>query len=112
MKTILTKEEKTRQEERRILFNQTKREAQIKKGKTINLVERIFSEPFQYLAFEETNGLRLKKFPYFRKQDLILRINTSCDNYFMSNEYKYLHKLEEIQTEYEKMFDKTLKRVD
>jgi hypothetical protein len=112
MKTILTKEEKTRQEERRILFNQTKRESQIKKGKTINLVERVFSEPFQYLVFEEIIGLCLKKFPYFRKQDLILRVNTNLDSYVMPNELKYSHKLEEIQTEYEKMFGRVLKKVN
>jgi|GEM_PF-6807537 len=111
MKNKLTKEEKERKENIKLLFNQVKREVQIKQGKTINLVERVFSEPFQYLVFKEPAGLCLKKFPYFRKQDLILRINTDFDNYRIFYDEKYETKFEEIQIEYEKMFGKNLSKL-
>lgn len=112
MKDKLTKEEKVREEEFNKLFKQAKKEVQIKQGKAINLVEKIFSEPFQYLVFKESAGLSLKKFPYFGNSNLVLRINTDFDYYTMSNEYKYLEKLENIQKEYEKMFGKDLKKLE
>jgi hypothetical protein len=92
------------------LYKKAKLQVQIKEGKTIDLVERVFSDSFRYLVFYEPAGLSVKSFPYFRKKDLILRINTDFDVYESSNEYKYLKKLEEINSEYEKMFGKALKK--
>ncbi len=107
---ILTKEERERKEEIQDWLRKVRLEIKIKEGKTMDLVERVFSDSFKYLTFYEKKGVSVKHFPYFRKKDLILRINTDFDSYDAPNEYKYLEKFEEIQMEYEKMFGKMLRK--
>lgn len=111
MRYKLTKEEKARKEEMKKLFVQARKEVQIKQGKAINLVEIVFSEPFKFLTFREPAGLSLRKFPYYRKKDFILRINIDNDSYTVCDNLDYFEKIEELKFEYEDILGKELKKL-